>query len=197
MPETLTISIGQAGNQIAKQFWNLSLQEQAKNSDSSVYDESLATFFRNSDPSNGIQCIPVGNGGAPLKYIKARGLLVDMEEKVVNGIKASPVGQLFDQQQIILSNSGSGNNWGQGYHHYGSIFKEDIVNAIRREAEFCDSLQSIITLQAAVIIFHFSNYARAEERGVVLDLLYRNSFGMNCQTSGDLVLLLCLAKTMM
>jgi hypothetical protein len=47
MPETITISVGQAGNQIASQFWDYSLKEQAKYS--VVYDDSLSTFYRNSD----------------------------------------------------------------------------------------------------------------------------------------------------
>jgi len=36
---------------------------------------------------------------------------VDMEENVINQIRASPQGFLFRDDQIVKSNSGSGNNW--------------------------------------------------------------------------------------
>jgi tubulin epsilon len=155
MPETLTISIGQAGNQIASQFWELSLQEQAHYIGNKVpiYDDSLATFFRHADTSKGIGNIPVIEGDkSKIRNLKARGLLVDMEQGVVGGIQSSPLGEIFDPHQIILSNSGSGNNWGQGYHYYGELFKDQITESLRKEAEFCDSLQSIITIQSSVLL---------------------------------------------
>jgi len=34
-----------------------------------------------------------------------------MEEGVINQIKASPQGFLFKDEQLVMSNSGSGNNW--------------------------------------------------------------------------------------
>lgn len=153
MPETLVVSIGQAGNQIGQQFWGLSLQEQSRyiGSNQPLYDDSLATFFRHADVANGNEKMPNLEMGNPYKIrnLKARGLLVDMEQAVVGGIMSSPLGELFDPHQIILSNSGSGNNWGQGYHHYGTLYREQIVESLRKEAEFCDSLQSIITIQSS------------------------------------------------
>lgn len=158
MPETLTISVGQAGNQIAGQFWSLSLQEQANfiGNGKPLYNDTLASFFRHSDIARGIENIPVRGGkGDQIRNLKARGMLIDMEEGVVGGILSSPVGELFDAHQVVLSNSGSGNNWAQGYHYYGDLFKEQITESLRKEAEFCDSLQSIITIQSTVCYYHF------------------------------------------
>lgn len=80
--------------------------------------------------------------------LKARGVLVDMEEGVIGEIKKSNISELFDSHQYVVSNSGSGNNWGQGYHQYGSQFRDDILNSIRLEAEACDTLESMMMIQS-------------------------------------------------
>ena len=148
MPQTITIQVGQCGNQIGSLFWNLALQEQAAYNQKGVYDHSMATFFRHCDSGSGILNLPCGNGDQPIVELKARGILVDMEEGVLNGIKNSAISDLFDPHQYVLSNSGSGNNWGQGYHQYGREYGERIMESIRVEAECCDGLQSIMMLQS-------------------------------------------------
>lgn len=128
MPETITISVGQAGNQIAHQFWKLAHQEQNK------FHSDGDTFFRSYDK----------------RHTKARGILIDMEPAVINGIMASTQASLFEDHQLITSQSGSGNNWAQGYHQYGFEYREAIIESLRTEIEFCDSLQSIVTIQSMV-----------------------------------------------
>ncbi|KAJ3304065.1 Tubulin epsilon chain [Kappamyces sp. JEL0829] len=145
MPETLTISVGQAGNQISQQFWDLSLQEHARHSAGlGSYDECLATFYRNSSAKDGAYHI----AGGKIQDLKARGLLIDMEPGVLDEISRSKLGELFDPHQMIKSSDGSGNNWAQGYHQYGTKYRDQMLEAIRKEAEWCDSLQSIMTIQS-------------------------------------------------
>ncbi|KAJ2993313.1 Tubulin epsilon chain [Globomyces sp. JEL0801] len=153
MPQSILIQVGQCGNQIGSQFWNLALQEHAKNNTDGVYDESQSSFFRHVDPKNGMENIPILNSQNPtfnskIVHLKARGLMIDMEENVINQILSSPLNHLFDHRQIIKSNSGSGNNWAQGYHQYGNEFNDSILNTLQKELEFCDSLQSFILLQS-------------------------------------------------
>ncbi|KAJ3270606.1 Tubulin epsilon chain [Terramyces sp. JEL0728] len=152
MPQSIVLQVGQCGNQvtetniqIASKFWNLALQEEAKYNNTGVYNDSLSTFFRNVDPKKRIANINVGN---PITALKARGIMIDMEEGVINGIASSPLNDLFDSHQKIVSNSGSGNNWGQGYHEYGDKYQQDILDSIRKEAEWCDSLQSFMLLHS-------------------------------------------------
>ena len=38
-------------------------------------------------------------------------VLIDMEEGVVSELLRSPLGEVFDHQQLITDVSGSGNNW--------------------------------------------------------------------------------------
>eukprot|EP00842_Homolaphlyctis_polyrhiza_P004578 jgi/Hompol1/5120/HPOL_000431-RA len=75
-----------------------------------------------------------------------QGIMVDMEEGVINQIRRSPLNELFDDDQSITSVSGSGNNWGVGHHVYGPLYHEQILETIRRQAEYCDSLQSFFMM---------------------------------------------------
>lgn len=72
----------------------------------------MSTFFRNvdsrySDPVD----VPFADGTAPIKALKARAILVDMEQGPVAETLSGPLGELFDQQQFITDVSGAGNNW--------------------------------------------------------------------------------------
>lgn len=40
-----------------------------------------------------------------------KAVLIDMEEGVVSELLRSPLGEVFDHQQLITDVSGSGNNW--------------------------------------------------------------------------------------
>lgn len=135
MPQSIVIQVGQAGNQIGKRFWDLALNEQSKHSVGS-FDESLSTFFVNTGKTKAITSF------------KARGILIDMEEGVINVIKQSSLKELFSSNQYITSVSGSGNNWGQGYHQYGREYRTEILDSIRIQAEMCDSLNSIMMIQS-------------------------------------------------
>nr|KAJ3422856.1 hypothetical protein HK105_005940 [Polyrhizophydium stewartii] len=139
----------ECGNQVGGRFWDLVLQEQASYNSSGVYDDSMSSFFRNVDAKRGQQCITVGKGGTPIRGLRARGIMVDMEEGVVGQIRRSPLGKLFDDNQSIVSTSGSGNNWAVGHHVYGPQYREEILDAVRRQAEFCDSLQSFFMISSA------------------------------------------------
>lgn len=120
--ELVAVQVGQCGNQIGRQFWQLALEEHAKvwvvcacvtwetitlttrwqHARGGRFDESMSSFFRLSDSSR-------GGGGGPA--LKARALLVDMEQGPVAETLAGPLGELFDQQQFLTDVSGSGNNW--------------------------------------------------------------------------------------
>lgn len=74
---------------------------------------------------------------------------MDMEQGVLGQIASSPnIGHLFDQDSYISSNSGSGNNWGQGYSEYGAEFRDAILESVRRQAEDCDVLDSFFLLSS-------------------------------------------------
>lgn len=149
MTQSVVVQVGQCGNQIGCRFWDLALREHAEANIGGVYDEPMSAFFRNVDtrhdpPLN----LPVGAGREPIASLKARAVLIDMEEGVVNNLLKGPMQDVFDTRQLITSQSGSGNNWAVGYGHYGALYREEISDTIRRATELCDCLQSFLVLHS-------------------------------------------------
>lgn len=147
--ELITIQVGQCGNQIGHRFWELALREHAANNSAGLFDDAMSSFFRNVDcRSSPPRDIPVGDGSAPISNLKARAVLVDMEEGVVNEVRKGCLGGLFDAQQLLTDVSGSGNNWAHGHHLYGPQYRDNLLESIRRPVEACESLQSFLLLQS-------------------------------------------------
>ena len=133
MSQAIVVQVGQCGNQIGSQFWESAVKEHSFSN--SAGDDAMATFFSFKDQRN------------PFHNLRARGIMIDMEEKVLG--RSQPGGtQLFDPDQIISDCSGSGNNWAVGYKHYGALHRETIMNSIRRQAEMCDCLQSFFLIHS-------------------------------------------------
>ncbi|KAL8186410.1 UNVERIFIED_CONTAM: Tubulin epsilon chain, partial [Gekko kuhli] len=80
--------------------------------------------------------------------LKARALLIDMEEGVVNEILQGPLRDIFDSKQLITDVSGSGNNWAVGHKLYGCQYRERIVEKLRKAAEHCDCLQCFFVIHS-------------------------------------------------
>ena len=118
--ELITIQVGQCGNQVGCKFWEMALKEHAAANPKGLFDEAMSSFFRNvdtryEDPLG----IPVGDGMGAIRSLKARAVIVDMEEGVINSTLAGPLGELFDTRQLLSDSSGSGNNWAHGHDCYG------------------------------------------------------------------------------
>ncbi|BFZ11050.1 hypothetical protein BsWGS_14089 [Bradybaena similaris] len=149
MTQSIVVQVGQCGNQIGCRFWDLALREHAHINKNGLYDESVGSFFSNMDsryenPEN----IPVGKGNGKIKSLKARAVLVDMEEGVVSEMMQGPLGEVFDCRQLLTDVSGSGNNWATGYKMYGTQYKDQLSEVIRRAAELCDCLQCFFVLHS-------------------------------------------------
>ncbi|TMW58740.1 hypothetical protein Poli38472_010299 [Pythium oligandrum] len=147
--ELITLQVGQCGNQVGRQFWQLALEEHAKNAKNAQFDESMSTFFRNvdtrySDPVD----LPFESGKSAIRSLKARAILVDMEQGPVSETLAGPLGELFDQQQFITDVSGAGNNWAHGHCVYGPKYRDELLSKLHRAVELCDSLQSFFLIHS-------------------------------------------------
>lgn len=105
MTQSIVVQVGQCGNQIGCRFWDLALREYANNNKLGNFDESLSSFFRNVEPRSGKE-IPLGKGNEKIKGLRARSILVDMEEGVVNDILTGPLKELFDVKQLVTDVSG-------------------------------------------------------------------------------------------
>ena len=146
MRELVTVQLGQCGNQIGRQFWQQALAEHAQNCDNERYDAAMSAFFRNVDA----RVIPPRDLGlgSPISALRARAVLVDMEEGPVAETLRSPIGELFESHQYITDVSGSGNNWAHGHALYGPQYAEPIRDAVRATLEKCDSPQSFFVLHS-------------------------------------------------
>ncbi|OQS04693.1 tubulin epsilon chain isoform X3 [Thraustotheca clavata] len=140
--ELVTIQVGQCGNQVGRQFWTMALEEHAKHTKNGIFDESMSTFFRNVEHGYDL---PMSQR---IKNLRARAVLIDMEQGPVAETLNGPLGELFDSSQFLTDVSGSGNNWAHGYALYGAKYKEDILEKLRCATEHCDSLQSFFILHS-------------------------------------------------
>ena len=52
-----------------------------------------------------------------------RALLIDLEPRVINGIQNSEYRNLYNHENIFVSDhgGGAGNNWASGYHQVGCL----------------------------------------------------------------------------
>ncbi|XP_053164094.1 tubulin epsilon chain isoform X4 [Hemicordylus capensis] len=146
MTQSVVIQVGQCGNQIGCRFWDLALREHAAVNKKGIYDEALSSFFRNVDTRTDGDGADICKG--KICSLKARALLIDMEEGVVNEILQGPLRDVFDSKQLITDVSGSGNNWAVGHKMYGSQYRESIVERLRRTAEHCDCLQCFFIIHS-------------------------------------------------
>ncbi|XP_029800986.1 tubulin epsilon chain isoform X2 [Suricata suricatta] len=146
MTQSVVVQVGQCGNQIGCCFWDLALREHAAVNQKGIYDEAISSFFRNVDTR------VVGDGGSISKgkicSLKARAVLIDMEEGVVNEILQGPLRDVFDNKQLITDISGSGNNWAVGHKVFGSLYQEQILEKLRKSAEHCDCLQCFFIIHS-------------------------------------------------
>ncbi|KAM5256536.1 tubulin epsilon chain [Ctenodactylus gundi] len=146
MTQSVVVQVGQCGNQVGGCFWELALREHAAVNQKGVYDDAISSFFRNVDTR------VVGDGGSiskgKIRSLKARAVLIDMEEGVVNGILQGPLRDVFDSKQLITDISGSGNNWAVGHKVFGSLYREQILEKLRKAAERCDCLQSFFVVHS-------------------------------------------------
>ncbi|ORZ32287.1 Tubulin/FtsZ, GTPase domain-containing protein [Catenaria anguillulae PL171] len=144
MPQSLVIQVGQAGNQIGSRFWTQCLEEHAaQHNPTAIYDAPLATFFSNHGPDSSAT-----SSGSPIHSLRARGIMVDMEVGVIQNVPPLLHELFSDPSQRITATDGSGNNWAVGHHHYGPLFHDHLANSIRKQAEMCDSLQSVFLVHS-------------------------------------------------
>lgn len=139
--EMITLQLGQCGNQIGFEFWKKLCAEHNINSDGVMnqvvkYDkENLEetdrkdVFFYQSDDS---------------RYIP-RAILIDLEPRVINTIKNTSFGNLYNPENIFLhrDGGGAGNIWSKGYN-CGHTIEETLFDIIDREAEGSESLEGFL-----------------------------------------------------
>ncbi|KAH0950172.1 hypothetical protein HN011_003210 [Eciton burchellii] len=158
MSQFVTVQVGQCGNQIGSAFWPLALHEYGiqttsggvnllkvqRNHIKHFNDLSYAfpSLFYVPDGGDNFQNVTDLNKAK----VKARAVLIDMEDSVVSRYKQGPLRQLFDQTCIVTNYPGSGNNWAIGYHEHGREYHDRLEETIRHVVEKCDRLHGFLSV---------------------------------------------------
>jgi len=137
--EIITLQVGQCGNQIGSEFWKLLCAEHGINKRgiledfASASDDRKDVFFYQADDEH---------------YIP-RALLVDLEPRVINMIRASDYAELYNPENIFMSKDGggAGNNWAKGYSSAEKV-QDEIFEMVDREAEGSDSLEGFVLIHS-------------------------------------------------
>ncbi|KAI3730075.1 hypothetical protein L6452_18751 [Arctium lappa] len=135
--EIITLQVGQCGNQIGMEFWKQLCLEHGISKDGIL--EEYATQGSAGDRKD------VFFYQADDQHYIPRALLMDLEPRVINGIQAGDYRDLYNHENIFISDDGggAGNNWASGYDQ-GKHFEEDLMDMIDREADGSDSLEGFV-----------------------------------------------------
>ncbi|GLC37998.1 hypothetical protein PLESTB_000447600 [Pleodorina starrii] len=131
----ITLQLGQCGNQLGCSFFSTLANELSAND----YGYDAVNEYYRAGPDT------------PNTYT-ARSVLIDMEPKVVAGARASAAASgswwRYPSNGYLVMQSGSGNNWAQGFHGYGPRVHDAALELVRREVEAADSLTGFLLLQS-------------------------------------------------
>merc|ERR1711898_11574 len=136
--EIVSFHAGQCGNQVAKEFWKQVSTEHGIDGlgdytgDKDEQLERVYVFY--SEASSG-------------KYVP-RAINFDLEQGVLDSLKQSEFGKIYRQSNLIAGSSGAGNNWAKGHYTEGAELIDEVMDAGRREAEDCDTLQGFQITQS-------------------------------------------------
>ncbi|XP_050448864.1 tubulin epsilon chain-like isoform X2 [Cataglyphis hispanica] len=162
MSQFITIQVGQCGNQIGSAFWPLALHEYGIQTTSggvnllkvqrnhvkhiSDLSDAFPSFFHVPVNTDNLNFENVGDLNKA--KVRARAVLIDMEDSVVSRFKQGPLRQLFDQTCTVTNYPGSGNNWAIGYHVHGREYHDRIEESIRHVVEKCDRLHGFLLMHS-------------------------------------------------
>lgn len=122
---TITVLVGQCGNQLGFAWLDAIAIEDGLNNDGNISDEQ---FFRWDKPGR--------SKASSTQRRRPRCVMVDMEAKVVDTTRAraAEVGRfVVDEEQCVSREEGSANNWAFGYVTQGTSRIDAIEEALRSE----------------------------------------------------------------
>ncbi|KAG7661755.1 TUB4 [[Candida] subhashii] len=157
--ETITIQVGQCGNQVGLEYWNQLASEHGINPDGTAisYTDAIENEYE-FQPINGNTLHPqqshhLSNSQQQQSDRKdqpnlffslsdsntytPRAILVDLDFPVVK--KCTNSLPMFNPRNIHYSNTPAGNIWQRGYR-YGTRHESELLDLIDREVDKCDNL---------------------------------------------------------
>tara|TARA_B100000768_G_scaffold110694_1_gene102630 strand:+ start:246 stop:941 length:696 start_codon:yes stop_codon:yes gene_type:complete len=149
----VTVQLGQCGNQVGAELFD-TLSNEIDAHPSRDRAGIRRAFFRephrDEDSDAGFNSDDVASTSSR-KTPVARAVLIDMEPKVVQASvrRARKTGRWrYDGDRTLAFQSGSGNNWARGYHTYGELVRDEVLDLVRAEAEACDHMGGFMLMQS-------------------------------------------------
>ncbi|ETS85224.1 Tubulin beta chain [Pestalotiopsis fici W106-1] len=131
MREVIHLSVGGCGSRIGSAFWEMIAKEHgfvengpSKGTEDAEH-QNLEVYFH--EPYHGIHT--------------PRAIFVDLEPSMIDEVRSGGYGKSFRPDNFISGEYGGGGNWAQGHYGRGAELTENVLDAVRREAESCDCLQ--------------------------------------------------------
>lgn len=131
MREIINVQVGQCGNQIGYKLWEIICSEHGIDEEGRYIGncnsqlEKIDVYFAE---------------GAASRYVP-RSVLVDLESGTMDSLRSAPFGKVFRPDNFVFGECGAGNNWAKGFYTNGCNLLEEVLDAVRKEAEGCDSIQ--------------------------------------------------------
>jgi hypothetical protein len=119
----LYLHVGQCGNQVGEEYWNLSTACRSNSSQSPLFNAADDT---------------------------ARCVLVDSEPKVVSSVLNRGYIPL-DKRAIVMEQIGRANNWAMGFHgprRGGTTLLENTMESVRRQVEKMDCFHGTLMMHS-------------------------------------------------
>lgn len=137
--EIITLQLGQCGNQIGFEFWKKLCAEHGISPEGVLGSSLDKENFEENDRKDVFFYQADDNHYIP------RAILIDLEPRVINTIKNTSFGKLYNPENIFLhkDGGGAGNIWATGYT-CGEGIEETLFDIIEREAEGSDSLEGFL-----------------------------------------------------
>ncbi|MBL9143282.1 MAG: tubulin beta chain [Verrucomicrobiaceae bacterium] len=137
---TIVVSVGQAGNQIAASFWKTICQEHG-------IDPLTGQTTNGADPRGNWSSFFTRLGESTSSSYVPRAVMVDLEPSVIETVKASS-GSLFNPASLITRSEGAGGNFAVGYLGEGRALLPEVMTRIENEIEKTDNVGGIIVIHA-------------------------------------------------
>jgi hypothetical protein len=137
---TIVVSVGQAGNQIAASFWKTICQEHG-------IDPLTGQTPQGVEPRGNWSSFFSKLGEMTSGSYVPRAVMIDLEPSVIEGVKSGS-GSLYNPANLICRSEGAGGNFAVGYLGEGREVLPEVMGRIEAEVEKCDNVGGIIILQS-------------------------------------------------
>ena len=130
MREIIQLQVGNCGNKIGMNFWDLVFKEHGLTpsgdfkGQSRLQQERLAVYFNETHTT---------------KYTP-RAILVDLDAEVLDQVQSTAISQSMDRDNFIGGKSQTGNIYSKGFYSEGSFIIDEVLEAVQKQSEMCDSL---------------------------------------------------------